>query len=401
MTLPTELLGLILFWASRQPKPLPYLSRIVGFPEEPEEYTAPSAQQLAFVCRRWVDVLAMDPEYWKTLEIATSGSTFVPYVVEKFFSASRDNLIQFTISPCETTACSSSPRQERKRIGIVMELMRPHLGRLTRLSIKAVYRSSIVSIGQFLDGAVMTQLTDLKLLSQETDAVPFPHRIILIVTSGRYRPANPSDGVSASRLIGALRTLDDKRNPIDIDVEDVEFNPEDIVLHVDRFYESYNIRLCDIAADFAPMFCAIGGSDYTEIVRCEVALRCKIYSTDLLITEVTSSCSMLRMLQDWEGNTLTLDNCLGFDDRVIGALASGEPQCRGLACAGLQYFELRGCTKFSASALKRMCEMRLGVLPLEHLDIKDGPEIDADIFRWFEEHVQSFSWNGVNGKSSE
>ncbi|EIW83851.1 hypothetical protein CONPUDRAFT_163128 [Coniophora puteana RWD-64-598 SS2] len=246
-----------------------------------------TASTLPFVCRRWLDVAAMEPAYWKNLDINIDGPSFIPTVIETFFIASRDSPIAVTIAPPLGSLCSLTASQEHARWQFIMNHMSPHLGRLTRLCITTYYRSTTVLISRFLDGATLC-LDELKLTSRRTDDTS-PLQITslnlassrlneLYVDAGsfvdlmdaniqwpsdepselnlkRYRPTSPALALSPARLMAALQKFEQGRSWYQLAIDDVQFDPHDPPPDDIALREVSHIELVDLDGPFMPMIC--------------------------------------------------------------------------------------------------------------------------------------------------
>ncbi|EIW76306.1 hypothetical protein CONPUDRAFT_168872 [Coniophora puteana RWD-64-598 SS2] len=446
MLLPAEILLMIFYWASR--RRVKHSRFALMTTRENEEarnswYTAATSQQLAFVCGRWRDVLAMREVYWKSLNITIDGETFISSIIKTFFAASRDNTIRVTVAPRDLTSRSLTPDEEQERLVLIMKHMAPHLGRLFRLNIHTFYRSTVVNISRFFNAAVMSKLSELRLVSQDTDdtahlncsALQFP-RIRSLHTDARsfvdlmkagvatselltssddydffnfsitkFRPKEASSAPTATELFEALRLVDAQRH-LNLEIHDIALACEDYVPQRPLLANLYSLEVYDLEG---PAFSAICNSldshdvDGASVVRCE-AERCGfIFCGELHVAGVRSSCSLLRMVQDWEGIKLIIEDCEGFDDWFLGSLAfCSERHSQRFACPELACLEITGCT-FSASALQRMCEMRLQFWrtggadedEFDHLTsvgVSDGPKLDEGLRHWFEENLETFTW---------
>jgi len=425
MQLPTETLLDVFFWASR----IRYY--VVDSVEEENKFTAPIAQSLVSVCRRWLEVLAMNPLYWENFKIIIDSPTFSVDIITTFLSmvASLDK-IEIVVALSSANSRTLVASQEGERLSAVVQLLPPYFERLLSLSINSAYRSSIVHASRFLDGAVLPKLAYLVLVSQETDdtsslemssfecpsisllaidAKSFvdlsncviswptvPDRFDLRIT--KYRPDTPFLALDARSVVDALKALDDV-NPFDLDIDNVEVDADDD----DDDYQTYPhieqlmwLGLNALQGSLVSSLCNAIRSPYLDTVDvegCEPSSRSPMPGQELHLTGIRSSCTILRMIQDWEGCALIVKDCPGFDDWLLGALAYCNKDEDGLACPYMSRIEiLGGCTAFSASAFQRMCEMRHDVARIGDVDIKDAPVLDGGLRTWFEEHMDSFFW---------
>ncbi|EIW76384.1 hypothetical protein CONPUDRAFT_158411 [Coniophora puteana RWD-64-598 SS2] len=414
MSLPAEVLLMIFYWTHQG-----------GWPGS-EAYTA---YKLAFVCRTWLEVAAMmKAEYWGFLRVITDEPTFLPSVIRRFFSIPRgeDDLIKLVIGPQHKDSPSLTPSQEQARLNLVMECMKPHLGRVSDLQMDTFYRSTIVTVSHFMDGADMDHLNRLWLVSQVTDDTsplqisslkcPYIESLDIDAQSfvnlmdpthnvsfteddqdaeirlTRYRPPTSTGAISPSRLVEALVALD-KHNIISLTIEDVELSQERYG-GGSRLVNLDSLTLRKIDGSFVPMICQALDSrelSFVEINSSEITSHYQLPAVDLYLTGVQSSTSLLYGIQDWKGIKLFVKDCPGFDDWVLGAMAFFGMKDNGPACGIMNQLVIYGCS-FSAPALQRMCEMRYGKYGIDHLEVRDGPEIDDDLRRWFTEHTLAFEW---------
>ncbi|EIW76313.1 hypothetical protein CONPUDRAFT_168878 [Coniophora puteana RWD-64-598 SS2] len=426
MSLPTEILLRIIELASQWST----MGFFNGWPEY-VEYTGPSADKLAFVCRRWLDVLAMKPVFWKSLHVALDGATFVPNIIETFFAASGDNQLEITITSGDSASCILTPSQECERLDFVMKHMAPHFGRMSEISIEVFYRSTIVHISSYFNNRTMSHLSDLNLVSYDTNDVS-PLRISTLETpslsqlktdagsfmnlmnggiawqAGRrlsglcvtkYRPASHLAVINSRRFLEGLKAMAKLMAGVPdvwIEVEDVALDGEDITTFTMERLEG--LRLSDIRGNVASAICnSITSSTvaYAWITRCEPISRCTVPGFELEVKGISSSLSLLRLLQDWQGWELAITNCGGFDDWVLGALAVSSMR-NGRTCPQLRTLKIIGGT-FSVAALQRMCEMRLDDEEgrIQRLMVEGGPELKEDLRKWFEDNTEHFSWRDI------
>ncbi|EIW76381.1 hypothetical protein CONPUDRAFT_168934 [Coniophora puteana RWD-64-598 SS2] len=452
MLLPAEILLMIFYWASRCQLQVSAVDLMTiqarhgsGSREEEEarnsEYTTATSQQLAFVCSRWRDVLAMRGVFWKSLDITIDGDTFIPSIIKTFFVASRTNEIQVSVAPRDLTSPSLTPAEEHERLAFIMRHMEPHLERLSRLSINTFYRSTIVNISSFFDGAAMPNLSELHLVSQDTDddahlkctALHFPliqtlhidaKSFVDLMKAGvtpseplglfgpvdnfsfsitKFRPNNPSSAPGIAEFFGALQLVDNDC-VLYLKVLNVTLASED-PSHQRLLLDSlYSLEVYDLEGpDFAAFFDSFEAHSLESAVvaRCKAEERVTISGPYLQVIGVDSSCSLLRMVQDWYGVELSIEECQGFDDWFLGSLAfCSEEKLSRLPCPELVYLALIGCT-FSASALQRLCEMRLQVWRkntnkshnrIRSISVRGGPKLDESLRRWFEINMDTFQW---------
>ncbi|EIW83838.1 hypothetical protein CONPUDRAFT_150891 [Coniophora puteana RWD-64-598 SS2] len=386
-----------------------------------------TAHALPFVCRRWHNVAAMESTYWKHLDINIDGSSFIPAIVETFFVASRNSPISVTIVPPLGKSCSLTASQEHSRWQFIMANMSLHLGRLTSLCIETYYRSTSVIISRFLDGATLS-LEDFRLTSHETDDTSPLQICSLNLTSSRlyelhidagsfvslmesniqwpsegstdlnlkrYHPISASLALSPAHLMAALQKFGQGRSCRQVAIDEVQFGPDDSPPNGISLPEVSYIELVDIHGPFIPLICnAIRQSSQMEsmIVRgCSTPSRSPLLGYELLIRDIDSSVSLLRMVQGSEVAYLDISECDGFDDWFLGALSLRGEADNSVTCPNLSRLEVSDCT-FSASALQRMCEMRHEDAPIKYIKVRLGSKLDDDSRSWFESHIEVFDW---------
>ncbi|EIW82607.1 hypothetical protein CONPUDRAFT_151680 [Coniophora puteana RWD-64-598 SS2] len=435
MSLPTEVLLMILDSARQQ-----YLHRrIIGIKRTAIRN---SAVQLAFVCRTWMNVLALKSVFWQTLSIQIDGPTFVPSVIKTFFTASRNQLVDVSIAPLDKDVCTLTAAQEQERVSFIVGQLARHLGRLIKLSVVTFYRSTLVESSHFLDRSDIPRLSTLHLVSQNTDVttplliseLKWPDlselhtdaaSFIDIFREGhaswlydidlrltKFKPVDRKEGIDPLKFLDNLCELSQNKKlslcieDTDFDFDfDFDFDASSIALpsHI-TLMNLERLRLHNLKEPFVSLICSIVRSpdlEKIEISRCEIAPqsrpphpRMRMPGLELHLTDISSSVLLLRMIQDFEGWKLYIEDCPGFNDWVLGAMAFS---CRGeqqFACQSIASLEIKGCT-FSPGALKHMCEMRLGVGAIEELDISDAVlPLEEHLGKWFEENVESFSWIG-------
>ncbi|EIW87299.1 hypothetical protein CONPUDRAFT_149328 [Coniophora puteana RWD-64-598 SS2] len=208
----------------------------------------------------------------------------------------------------------------------------------------------------------------------------------------KFKPADPKEGIDPVELLDYLCELSQNKK-LWLDIEDVDFDfdtsPTALPSHV-ILMNLEGFGLHDLKESFVSLICGIVHSpdlEQIEISRCGIS----------------SSVLLLRMMQGFEGWKVYIEDCPGFNDWVLGAMAfscKGEQQ---IACPSIASLEIKGCT-FSHDALKYMCEMRLGVGAIEELDVSNAVfPLEEHLGKWFEENVESFSWElrEIDGSGEE
>ncbi|EIW87298.1 hypothetical protein CONPUDRAFT_161869 [Coniophora puteana RWD-64-598 SS2] len=432
MSLPAEVLLIIFEAASRQSSPRSTYDLDTEVTADTERGDiSPDAVQLAFVCRAWMDVIALKPVFWKSLKIAIDGPTFVPSVIKTFFTASRDQLIDLSIAPLDKDSYTLTQAQEQERMDFIMEHVTPHLGRFAKLCIFAFCRSTILHTARFLDGANLTHLSTLHLVSKKTDehgclliprltlaalsklhidAESFVDLILENDTSWgddstlldlhltRFSPNSSVGGeLEVLSLVEALGQLSEIRD-LSLIIEDVKFSYHGDETTNVTVKDVQRLELHSLDGSFVPLICDSIRSpvlEHVHISRCTISPEWRLHSRmrmpgqTLRLTGVESSTSLLCLIQDFQGRKLVVEDCPGFDDWVLGAMAfSLEGH---FACPSLTRLEITGTT-FSADALRRMCLMRQADAPIEELHVSGGPTIHRDWRMWFEMYIMEFSW---------
>ncbi|EIW76367.1 hypothetical protein CONPUDRAFT_158391 [Coniophora puteana RWD-64-598 SS2] len=315
-----------------------------------------------------------------------------------------------------------------------------HFDRVTILSISVVYRSSIVEIGRrFLNRAVLPNLTRLGLVSQETDdtsafvdddddhmsryekctAHPeFPELRELQIdarsffdlylcdteypcnqfklrltkygaaadTHSKYESANMLD------LIDALSELSRAVNTFDLEIEDVATPPDDLgwghKASYPRIENIASVKLVNIQGPFVSTLfdCMSEAPESTIIERCEVKEHTVMKGEELRLVGISGP-SLLYLVGFWEGLSLSVKDCSGFNDDFLDALSKHS---RGVTCSNMESLEVEGCTAFSAEMLRDTCDIRDNI---EQLTVSDGPELNEVQRMWFEDNFDRFYWS--------
>ncbi|EIW76417.1 hypothetical protein CONPUDRAFT_168960 [Coniophora puteana RWD-64-598 SS2] len=220
-----------------------------------ETLTLTGKLALPHVCRRWMEVLAPDPEFWKVLAVRLDDSSpFTPAFIHLFFDASRGNLFAVEISVGNPDIAGMTAAEENSRIETILEVLRPYFPRIMSLKIRTVFRSSAIIAINGLDTRALSLLITLhldshiaddpaplfigniefsKLSHLQIDAKSFVHLIncglyfpsdrVETVDITRYRPANGSF-LSTLAFVKALHRYFVKPN-MTLSISDVAFDP--------------------------------------------------------------------------------------------------------------------------------------------------------------------------------
>ncbi|EIW76507.1 hypothetical protein CONPUDRAFT_76833 [Coniophora puteana RWD-64-598 SS2] len=398
------------------------------------------ASNLPYVCQRWMEVVAMDPACWRLLTVwPDKPELFVIPVVRAFFDATRDSRISIQILADHRVTPTITVAEEHDRIRQVMEYAQPHFQRLEALHIKTAYRSSVVVVSQYLNKASLGKLRWLGLDSwnvdstapllitsvnlskvdvlridaksfgdlcradilwppigvrHEDDGSTYNIQLHLYIT--RYHPAEPSHLMSALDLLIPLSLLNEKVN-IRPTIFDVAFDPQSFewCSRVETPLHFESADLADMDGPFIPTFfrCVSQPLGHLTLRRCEILPDTNIRSRFIRLKGIASASSMLNVLKTWNGQNLGITDCPGFNDEVLRDLTDGNPACyqhlRALLVTGATY---------TAEAFKCMVERRYPAGPPStqerwSIDVKNGPELTAELRSWFEARVPSFSWS--------
>ncbi|EIW87293.1 hypothetical protein CONPUDRAFT_161865 [Coniophora puteana RWD-64-598 SS2] len=379
-------------------------------------------------------VKLMKPFFWEDLAVTIDGDTFEPYVIETFFKASRGQRLHVIISPSDPQLCALTKEQEHERLMVIMKLLAPRFRRLHSLSVETVYRSTIVAISRFFDNVKMPQLTHLRLVPRIADddssldisSLECPHlyelhidpesflnlaedcdfiwpsggdEFALHITS--WKPTRPSNTVNSPRFIQALRDLGEARKEsFAVEIQDVSFNHDDFYIRGAPIEYLYSLRLQGLTGFFLSILFEhidFPGPNQIYISHCDMegdvntdGQRRAVDGDELHLDNIRSSTSLLRMIQDFRGFKVRINDCPGFNDWVLGAMAFVCEKQQRFACSSMTSLSIKGCT-FSPDALKCMCEMRLGAGTIEDLDVSGAPPLDEHLRAWFVENVDEFS----------
>ncbi|EIW81496.1 hypothetical protein CONPUDRAFT_165620 [Coniophora puteana RWD-64-598 SS2] len=398
----------------------------------------------AYVCRRWLDVLAMDPRFWRWTVIHIDVPFVTQHVMKTFFRASRDSLIRIYI--CYSGAPLMSPEHEHDRVATAMESARPHLSRCFGFNLRALYRSSTVLASRYLDGLSAPSLTKLLLTSAITDSnerfdattlscpnlrwlwldaqslvnfvltntghTPprkFPQSYLMELHATRYRPHGISNSLSSTSFAEAVAAA--KRKSIfTFTLTDVEFandyrpsssSPTSLSTHPavdpdliirDMIIRFTNMEGPSISRVLNYIIPELSQSSLVSIVDGDLAgleLQVRLPPQCRLSLHNIQSSSVLRIITDqWDGSELFLYSCPGFDDDFLQILADDME-----FCSNLQILAIDG-RHWSTAAMIRMCEARHSAeRRLERLEVEgDIPGASGEELGLLETYVDHVDW---------
>ncbi|EIW81099.1 hypothetical protein CONPUDRAFT_165320 [Coniophora puteana RWD-64-598 SS2] len=383
----------------------------------------------ANVCRLWRDLLAIEPAFWTRIIIVLDSPSTTPDLVRSYFERTRDEPIHVWITRADNKSATPSDPGENDRIKTVMRCLRPHLARCVSLSFNLLYRSSAVIAGDRLRGYV-PRLRILALNSRVTDSTaPIAHLLLdapelhmleldahsfahfaarklamvwlhrprassaqLQLRLTRYQPAATSS-LQMSDVVRALEHMPDIEL---LSIRDVAFASPADVDFVDR--EIHTLHLEELRGSAASMFfrCLASHASRTTVVRCDLDGEwdsAPVEGRWLRLVGLADAAGLARAMRGWSGSRLHADECPGFTDAVVSAMAehpAGEVEWVSIdntnsASPPLSFDVLKSAVNAWTASL----------LPHGYLTLyvqQPGNLPDAALCRWFDDRVGDFSW---------
>ncbi|EIW85744.1 hypothetical protein CONPUDRAFT_150528 [Coniophora puteana RWD-64-598 SS2] len=388
-----------------------------GFPHTP-----------SLVCRYWLDVLALQPIFWRAIAVSLS-SPILPSRISTYLKIIRQKVkIDVHIIQADTTVIDG--RSEHARIDAAMQALAPYLQKCTSFSIRTRYRSSAVletshlnnlnashlislsldsSVADTTQRAHFTSFTSPNLVSVSMDAksiVEFARAMdtkimvadYLSVYALPYHPEDASPNLRPPAAANAISTLFRNRSISGtLCIRDPIFDegdPDGCSFSVDAI----DIQLTDLRANFLrKLFSSITPKDDTDSNRNVTLSR---YSLDpsieipcrgvLTLDGMTDRMDVLCALRRFKGYAVEIKDCPGFDDYVLGFVAHEEWLTRPYSVT------VNNCP-VSTNALRLYVASRLEIAErLSVLQVCGGPALSEEEEKWFSNSIpECLDWNDV------
>jgi len=398
-SLPNETL-LAIFQLVHQSTQTPSSQITKGQPEQSSEAHDPMLfpYSLAYVCRRWLDVLAMDERFWTWIIVHIDGPLATTHAIKTIAEASRDNRIRVSI--CYRAIPLMNPDHENERVNLAMKSLQPHLSRCYDFNLNGLYRSSTVIASRYLNGISAPDMIKMALTSSIVDTdqsiametldcprllwvyldakslADFAHvnagwraphsRSNVALHSTRYRPLASLYPLSSAYFARAMIEAK-SRGRVTFNLSDVMFahcgsTPTDI--------SDPSIQKGEIFISFTHMdgqsisrllnclmLTVVETGAYIGIDRCtlEDFELCRHLSgqTRLGLVNIEDPAGVRAILSQWDGQRLLISDCAGFDDTSIHMVEKNLEFCPNLASLAIE-----GACSWTPRAMMQMCKAR-------------------------------------------
>ncbi|EIW80527.1 hypothetical protein CONPUDRAFT_144584 [Coniophora puteana RWD-64-598 SS2] len=166
LTLPTEIL-LAVF-------DLLYQEHQANKPKHPKKLVADSCSfpcSVASVCQRFLDVLSLNPRFWRHIVLWVHDPHLYPWVVRRYIAASQEQELAVYIScgSADSGTNDEHRKREHERVLFFAQTVSAHLKRVTTLSIHTHFRSSLLLATGHLASCSAPHLEGLCLTASVTD----------------------------------------------------------------------------------------------------------------------------------------------------------------------------------------------------------------------------------------
>ncbi|RDB30735.1 hypothetical protein Hypma_005882 [Hypsizygus marmoreus] len=417
-----------------------------------EELRLPTAfpHSAASVCRHWRSVMLENPRLWTRIAVFVGPSNPTPLSdLCTWLKASRDLPINVHVMrrPDDMQITPDSGEYERDRVCAVVDILKPHVLRCTSLSFQLLHRSSLPSLCD--DIGALLKVRTLILTCQDGAPSPldnplldeanygwgrrleppleFPELVYLEIDGPNFvkvssfnfnwlkqQPRNETLSVKLSHLElsdaeidWALKVLQEasclflshmkledwvynaQRQPAHILLRRLE------VLYVENVDDEF---LREVAYDaWMPQLQELG------IQGCNARgfasyLFLPMRAQILRLEGIHDSHQLMWLFMGcWNGEALYLNDCLGFDDRLLDEMCNAITSHDTPGAAGplfsLDQLEIVSCNNFSIASLKRFTHTVRGHRPFPlHLKVVGLPAPTKEDQTWLIDNTHSYIW---------
>lgn len=444
--LPAELLISIFHDAHRE-SVKEFHSTLVDDPFEKKWFLRPELFQprfpdaLAQVSPRWDSIMAFIPDFWTTLVIIIDAPKPIDVsAIQSYFDRSADLPLDIVI-----TRRPGSPRpsaeEERAALSPVLPLLNRFVHRFQSLSIYTMHGSTLPKLGHDLVG-IFNDLITLRLEFEFDDGGPsyatvgqsiyLPkvskltldgHNFLNITSVNRTAWVQQFPNVKHLSLVRLKPIKSGSANDSRIllydflDVASTSLNLDylrlcDFVL-TNPFSEELFVELRlgsalileDLPRAFVHefLFPVTLQTPELHVTRCSLNAMGRIPGVSILrLEEIAEFDDLASHLKNWNGTTLTLVRCSGFNDEFLEMLGAVSTYTGAIHLAKLT---VEDCPGFTVEALKKMVESRnkrVGVADgdewpgrpaIEQISVTGkGPKLEAVDAEWLRGRIKHLVW---------
>ncbi|EIW82707.1 hypothetical protein CONPUDRAFT_142892 [Coniophora puteana RWD-64-598 SS2] len=399
----------------------------------------------ALVCRRWHDVLCMQPIYWKRMAIALDSQQVSPSIVRDWANASRGMVNHLYVFYRHKVIMDV--HAEHEHVDAILREIFPFAvseSILETISINVSYRSTSILAGLHLNHASLPSLRNLQLESFiadtadpiQLDALSCKYLSNIVLDSksivdlysfssaqsspwaswkprdptlrtARYRPAFNVPAVSPTTFTDALVWLSDKGFK-NLYIVDVGFDEENTDQTTSPPSSQVDFLHCE---DIGGLYIAehlteLRASTMVTLVRCTLSSPLPTFSAwSLSLEGITDPSDIYRAIKRWLGQSLIIRNCPAFDDEFLARMAlfndvyherttfrdsEGESD---FLCPMMTNLYITGpCC--SVAALRGLVDARAKIAGrrIQRLSVYKGSALDAEDRAWIQAN-SGFTWS--------
>lgn len=380
---------------------------------------------LSSVCAQWRAALSMEADYWTRVVIYVDASPTPLSDVRGFMAWSRDLPIDVTITR-RTEGYQNHP-DEAGHVAAVTKIIMPHLNRIRTLKYDVLKGSSLVTVTHEMKGSA-DLLTSLSLESSITGGRPYPvlpniekggelsmPRLEHLTLAGCNMVdicSNPQKWINALSnvkdiwishgVVGSLSTSDvletlsqlRRLETGSIRMTEVDFTKEFNVANARPLGFRGSLHLEDVGDYLVKeIFTITEGWESVHIARSPINPIPQIGADFVRLEEISPTQDISGFVRDWDGGSLTLKDCPGFDDEAIARICD-DGEDVSMAYIMLISLAIEDCPNFSPEGLKKLIELyqkrRLGgnVKSLVVRGLKAS--FSTEDLAWFSTNVEYF-----------
>jgi hypothetical protein len=361
---------------------------------------------IAAVCPRWRDIMSLVPEYWtRIVTVVDLIPTTPPATV---LSWSRNLPLEVIVTRVDFDRAVDAQHEQDHVVSVMKTLVQSHARRCQELRFNVKFSSSLPPFPDSFQGA-WSNLSELELECQEdngrstdiwglvtsTDqALEYPALKRLVIDGRNYYNACRKDSQWMVRWPSIYKMAISQYTPLPGE----SFSSTDLILPIIDRPSITELHINDLSLHPSPSTLAgtllpDGGhillshirdfeliADILDLLQDEpdepdesetlgiMLTRCAMghprrpfnWEGSLDLKDIEADEDLVPLLRCWQGRSLSVHNCPGFNDAVLDLMAISEAG-KYLYAPCLVYLVITDCPNFSAAALRGVIDARLKV----------------------------------------
>ncbi|KAF9011745.1 hypothetical protein BDQ17DRAFT_785709 [Cyathus striatus] len=376
----------------------------------------------ARVCKHWQAVLAAEPEFWARL-VVFIDSEEVPDM-KSYLQLSSPFPVDAIIKRRYETRQRISTDTERRRMGSIVEAIRPEFDRFHHLWILNVHRDSIALVlsnigetSEMLQTIVLEP--DLTTISEEDNVVDelgstrlhkplyCPNLFSLVVDGQNFNILNQDRGgdFTAGAAVDPIDAINGMDRQHSLHLKRIKL-PQESMIHVAHLRVDY-VTLEELSSETVETFLRrtnLFQLHTFELCHCEIDPKQELPDCWTIIfgsipSNPRNSSIHFGNLAPWRGTELKFSCHDGFNDDFLRML--GTPGADGtMPCGNVRRLVVDNCKGFSIAAMKGMILKRMEFVSVGTLHDTSIVSLavtaeylpNEEDVSWFLGHVDQFSW---------